>query len=776
MLRWSGPVQVEGARATRGFDVRTAGGRRLTVRSVRRTTANSITLAVAGAGDAASVRYLATTKVVRTRSGRAVPASTVAIRPVAASSQSAQPPRRTPTPTPTPRATPTPTRTAVPTATPAPTAVPTAVAPTPTVAPTLEAPLSSLIAPIAAAQQTLMNFGQRSFWLQPWRAYMDTVPGTTLRDALGINFNVTLTEAPRTASTLAAAGVRRARVEFGFNAVRYDDPSALADPSKFDGYLNALKANGIRPLLLLNANQNEPTPVRKLTLHLAQAARTGARTVRLQAADVAAVVLDRTGFDALDASGKAADVLITAIASDGTATLSKPLPRDVAAGSYPGTTLRFAPFSAPLRADGSPNPAFEATLAGWLSYVGAVTTRAKSVLGSDAFDVEVWNELSFGSDFLDAATYYSPLPTALSGHGDIQRTLLERTVAYLRDPAHGVAGVGIGDGFASETPWPSGATEPVGVTAIDKHPYAPVRDYPAQLQLNTAAIGPDGLPNSWTPSIRAFFPEYWLTGLQTENLIRDLAPATTSVYGTPHGRATHPVGGAAPQMWLTETGIDLGDSRLPQADLTAAAKRHILTKGVLRSLLAHVSKGVTALDFYAAHDGVYGLMDDGYFTSSGPAGETVDALARLTAPFAASQALSTRRELTLDGVADRHDHQQFAGDGTPAHPPLYDRDVVAVLPFQLAASRFAIGVYVMTRDVTRLYRPSAPRTDVTRWDLPEATFRLTLGGLRTTARLTATDPLTGDSVPVTVISRSATQTVVELPLTDSPRVILADEG
>ena len=52
------------------------------------------------------------------------------------------------------------------------------------------------------------------------------------------------------------------------------------------------------------------------------------------------------------------------------------------------------------------------------------------------------------------------------------------------------------------------------------------------------AVGPDGRPTAWTPRMRAFFPEYWLSGLQTETLVRDLAPATTFVYGTPHGRHT----------------------------------------------------------------------------------------------------------------------------------------------------------------------------------------------------------------------------------------------
>jgi hypothetical protein len=760
-LRWSAAVRVARGRPSAAFTVRAADGSPVHVRALHAAGSRALTLTLSRTARVSRVRYRAASRLLHDAAGRNVPAAALTVRAGAASERT--PPPRPPAPVPTPVRTPV--------ATPAPTPAPTTPSPPP--GPGAES-WTALSTPIDSAQQTLLPFGARSFWLQPWRAYLDTVPGTTLRDALGINFNLEPDQAARTAHLLAAAGVRRARVEFGFNSVRYDDPSSLANPGRFDAILQALKDNGIRPLLLLNANHDEPTPVLRQTLTLAANAPAGATSIHFTPDSVGAIVPGRTGFDRAD--GKAADVLITAVQPDGTGTLSKPLPSALPAGPVATTTLRYAPFAAPDNADGTPNASFEDTLAGWLRYVGAVTSRARADLGGDDFDVEIWNEVSFGSDFLDAHTYYTTLPAALTGTGDVQRALLERTVAWLRDPAHGVSGIGIGDGFASETPWPSGATEPAGVTAIDKHPYASVRDYPADAQANTTGVGPDGTPTTWSPNLRAFFPEYWLSGLQTETLIRDLAPDTESVYGTPHGRLTAPGGGGAPQMWITEAGMDLADGRLPQSELTPAAKRHILTKGVLRSLVAHVNKGVTALDFYAARGDVYGLVDEGFYAGGADGGETVDALARLMAPFEAAQPLSRPRALTLRSIADDHDHVQFAGDGTAAHPPLYDRDVVAVLPFQLADDRFAIPAYVMTRDLTHLYAPSAPRDDVTRWDMPPERFRIALGGLSPGVRLSAQDPLTGQSVPVTVVSRAPDQVVIELPLTDSPRIILADDG
>ena len=128
-------------------------------------------------------------------------------------------------------------------------------------------------------------------------------------------------------------------------------------------------------------------------------------------------------------------------------------------------------------------------------------------------------------------------------------------------------------------------------------------------------------------------------------------------------------------------------------------------------------------------------------------------------------------------MADQGNWTQFAGDGTAAHPPLYNRDVVAFFPFQADDHRFVIPAYVMTRNMATLYNPSAPASDVTRYDLPPETYRLTVGGLDTAAlTASATDPMTGASVPVQVTATSASTAVIQIPLTDSPRLIELQDG
>jgi hypothetical protein len=602
-----------------------------------------------------------------------------------------------------------------------------------------------------------------------------------LRNAVGINFNVSAQAADATANLLAASGFTRARLEIGWDSMSFADPTQLKDPTSIDTRLAALKAHGIRPLILLNANDRAPGPTKFFTAQIVQPAVAGAQWVQVDPATASQIVPGYSGLNG--PTGTAAEFIATSVAAGGWVQLSKPLPADLAAGSYPAATLRFKPFVAPFTSSGSPNPVFEQTMSGWLQYVHAVTTEARRVLGSDAFDVEVWNELTFGSNFLYVDRYYNPVPSSFQGLGDVQREILVRTTKYLRDPANGVPGVGVGDGFASQTPFAAGSTSPVGLTAIDKHPYhANVKTFPQDQVFNgvrpvDALANPEGTldsSGSWhdafIPSYRAFFPEYFLSGIQTEYMERDLSPTTTTIGGIAHGRYTMPSGGTVPpQVWITETNIDSTGA----GPLTAADKWHLQAKATLRSLAAFVNKGVSALYFYAVSDGQFSMVDP----SQPGGGPTMAAVKAFTQAMAGPATISTRRSLSLLAIADQANHVQFDGDGTAAHPPLYNRDVVAVFPFQADTNKFVVPAYVMTRDMATLYNSSAPTTDVTRYDMPPEVYRLTIGGVNAAAlQASATDPLTGQSVPVTIVSRSGGTAVVEIPLTDYPRMLVLQDG
>jgi hypothetical protein len=732
-----------------------------------------------------------------------------------------------------------------------------------------------------------LPFGTRSFWLQQWRAYQDTWPASRLLESVGVNFNLAGPSADATAQLLHDSGFKLARIGINWSALSYTDPTSFRPENltNISARLNALHNHGLRPLIVLDAYSGAPTPEKHLTLETTAAAPAGSQSVHLTPVSAAAVIPGKTGFNYLSFGG-APDILITSVDAGGTATLSRPLLEPLAQGPHGGTTLLYAPFARPTLASGEPNPAFQATLAGWLSYVAAVCREAASIAGPGGFDLEIWNELTFGSQFLNAENYYSttapegqagassaseagtgmqagadvnsggeasPEPSVEEGaesspateygaetegggegeggpraeggapeaevraqvasatpqkqivNKEIRKALLAATVAFVRDPANGISpGVGITDGFASETPFPSGAAAPIGLTALSKHPYVGVMSFPSGLReahlvpvnaLDTRDSAKGSFTPLFTPSYQSLLPEYTLTGLSTETLTRDLAPFTTYIYHFPHGRYVGPPGGSPLQKWITEYTLSPGKATLegpdgvtPQtgssATLTPADRTHFRAKALLRSLVAMVNKGISREYFFAASPSSLGMVSEGFFSAAEAhpgtypgdslGGETMDAFRNMLARFQGPGPNGAAQQLKLLSIAQDGNHAQFAGDGTDAHPPLYDRDVLAVLPFQSSPTRFVIPVYVMTRDLLTLYEPSAPSTDIRRFDLPDETFRITLGNLPETAAapsISAYDPLHGESTPARLISREGSRAVVEFSATDYPRLL-----
>lgn len=629
--------------------------------------------------------------------------------------------------------------------------------------------------PIDAQYLTAVTFGKQSHWLQPWRAYLETMPARHFVEGTGVVLTFGKSDPDLMLRHLAKNGIRHGRIEIGWSSLDWDDETRVRDDGRLRRLLQACQRHGVRPLLLLNAHHGAPGPVRYFERTTAAAAARGDRTVRLT--DASGLTVGRSGLSRLT-DYWAAEALVTRVEGQ-VVTLSKPLPKAIPAGArVPMATLKYRPFGDPAGAE------FRETLDGWKRYARTVARFATDALGSAGradlgFDLEIWNELSFGSNFLNINAYYEP--DLIKRNANAVYAAVVRTTADLAttEPA-AFAGVLLVDGFSNTIPWPASSTTPPRVAAISKHPYAGRKTYPKDNDRHQPldARGRDDR-SGFVPSYTQNFPEYFATALQTETITRDLAPLTTDIYGTRHGR--HARGDTPCWTWITEVNF------VPHEDgiSDAALARRLKAKAAARYFCFYLNKGVQRLYLYASNpneerlgDIEFGVVrqnlveyarkqgtdpaEDGPYTS-----EALLVTRRITAAMKkdlASGAI-TPRPLRLLAIRDDHDRQVFAGDPNDpvARPPLYHRDVLAILPFQCNARRFVIPYYVMTRDL--------------KVDLKPERFTVEIAGLRGAgAAVSAYDPLNDRPVPVAVQAQAGDRLTLSLTATDYPYLLLVEEA
>jgi hypothetical protein len=664
--------------------------------------------------------------------------------------------------------------------------------------------LNTLSTPYTDPRQlTDMPFYINSHWLHPWRAYMDTVPASTFLDGIGVNYNADSTVSPDLVMhMLAAHGVHRIRYEIAWTGVDYATETQLSGATQIRQVLQAASTYGIRPTILLNGNQGIPCPALLFSRMLAASAHAGDTSVTLT--DASGLVVGYSGLSNLT-SYWAAEALITGI-SGNTISLSKPLPASIGNGTgvlqagavVPMATLKYRPFSPP------DTPEYAATMAGWLKYVDLVARTVAADLGTTGqpdlgFDIEIWNELSFGSAFLYINQYDTlhphTYPVAGNRYGDgtsVFANIIAATARYAETHPVDFAGVQFDDGFANTIPWPACGSEPARIAAISRHPYAGRHTYPrdpgeAGIVAADALGRPDTHP--FTPSYTALFPEYIGEGLQTETMLRDASPLTSSVNGALHGRDARQVGSKVVpcQSWITEVNIAPSDDGITDLATALAVK----ARTSARYLAFYLNKGVTQLDFfstssgdlstgmvrdtflaYAAHATAY-PTDDRPYTS--PALAVIGRIAaRMHDGLDRSLRPTTTRRLQVLGIGDSHNHMQFRGDGTAAHPNLYDRDVFAFLPYQVNVHRFLIPYYVVTRDVLHVYDPHA--ADDRRYEMPPEQFTLQVAGLHAQgAAINAYDPINDRMVPVQVLAASPREVTLRVTAADYPYLLTVQE-
>ncbi|CAG7632606.1 PA14 domain-containing protein [Paenibacillus allorhizosphaerae] len=661
-------------------------------------------------------------------------------------------------------------------------------------------------------RQQEIQFGTRSFYSAPWRAYMDTWDSGRFLETLGINFNVTAQEADATAKVLADSGIRSARVEFNWGNLSFDDETQFIPQQgqNLTKILTALRDNNIRPLLLLNANSGGPAPYKQFMLKLSRSAKAGDREIYLESTEGI-----RPGYTGL--IGMAYQTMYPIITwvdpATGRCELSAPLPKDIPMGAVTLVQLKYQPISGTTFADGTVNPAAEETLKGWMNYVKTVTDFAKKVLGTanapDAgFDLEVWNEWTFGSQFLDINNYYNPpltFATQLSyteGNQTITgyEVLLPKTAQYVAQPENKLPGVRVISGFSNQRPWENGKMMWTGQAGFSRHPYtgyAHVNEttYPKNVTYNaTGTIDQE----HYVPDHVIYFPERWFYAYQTEFVVRDIQPFPGP--WSDHYRYSNPGNGKPAEVWMSETNLN----RLNFAqDLMAAAKvdaknenlirvmHQMGMKALLRMFTFYSHKGIKTAEIFAAKGGdlSYGVLPDAFFEELkksnyiltpavrekvGPGLATLSNAVRL---MKTGTAIDLPRPLKVESLNEPEPRLVFKGDGTAEHPDVYHRDDFAVLPFQLDSNKFAVGYYDITRDMTYTWDSTKDILDSTRYDMPPETFEMTLSNVRgTNAKVYAYDPVTDKNVPVQLVRSTTTTLTVQVETMDYPRFLMIEEA
>lgn len=633
-------------------------------------------------------------------------------------------------------------------------------------------------------QKLLAPGNASSPWLSPWRAWQDTWPASRVSQVAGFRSSI---EDPASieayAPIVAAAGMTRYSFEVPWGAMDPDRPEALsaAGEARLRRQLAAVSNAGLRANVRVLSTPRHPAPAWPGSVVLTAGAAAGATAVQLDAASVARIVPGRTG---LDLAGFTAGWLFKGVDAQGIAQLVRPLPAPLAAGAHAASTLRYPPFSRPLLPNGEPNPAFEEPLSGWLAFLRAVASTTRQALGSERFDITVWGS-GWTADFLDVDLFPQPREDQIGGTGveEAARALRQRSVQALRSGPGAITRAGIGDGLVDvtyQTP-ESGSTLVPGTTAIVRkviiQPLAlPERWEPGPFPTVDAFGNVDAVQRAdgwWVPTFvprqNVFFPELPLHAIMQSSfrpgqIYRDLSPiVTVGVEGERYGRDIRTPGAQPVGMWIGVLTMDPGD--VPE--MTPADRSRMESKAALRGLIAYAAKGAQAVFLKGAQDN---LLLDPAREGGGP---VMNAVGRLMTQFRAAPQEDGGPPLWLTSVTACNVGEQFAGDGTPAHPPLSNRDVVAAFPFRVDRHHVAIAAYVMTRSLLGQLGAPGPAGA----DLPAETYRLTFAGVNAArAQADAHDPLDDAPVDVRMVERHGDRVTIELPLRDWPVVVHLRDG
>jgi len=622
-------------------------------------------------------------------------------------------------------------------------------------------------------------YPQTSFYTQPWRGWMETVPATKMLNGVGVNFQgnqQNLAQDDANLQYLASIGVHDIRVGSNWGNINGTDENSFSAQSQayWQSIFADCKRYGITPTLILYAGEGDPepttTPAYKPTLvgtpHVGDSQIT---VTGIPASDITVHQPNTTtGSSGIqDGDSTFAHLLITNVVTNGdgslTLTLSRPLDNPLTSP----VSIQYMKYL-PLYPVGTPE--FDNTATGWVNYARVITGLASSA-GLTNFNVEIWNELSFGSNFLNINNYYpnsaQPYPgsngNASQLSGGNKWELANRTTQYLKQ-TYG-SNVNVIWGYTNSCPTCGHPNErPPNTDGESYHPYGTgLNTFIGNIDSGSLAHLQEG---SYVPDIQRAVPESVTNlGYDTENIIREkLAPKNRE--------KSLPLGTTNFLHYISETGFSPGGSG--KITNTRATNQLLKSKSILREYSFWLNKGLDQFDLYAAfdsgsvNDGGFNLLAEGSENAGSPVTQQSQSLGNLTKQFAGAVNPTSPRNLGVT-VADitpndtTPEYNVFPADPATGEPALHYREMFQFLPFQVSNNKFVISTYLMGWNIYSPPPAMSFEVDITNVD-----------GTKATASYY--DPITDQSQPITVVSRTNNDIVLDLASVDYPRTITIDDS
>lgn len=592
---------------------------------------------------------------------------------------------------------------------------------------------------------------------QPWRGFLETKPATELLDGIGMCFHFHGGSMEAQLGLLAATGIRCIRWEQPFGS--YDpDIKAFSKQSeaRYRQMLRLCKRLGILPIILLNAHHGYPCKLKHFERRLAADAPKGATELILDSVDGLQVLY--SGTNGLT-DYWAGEVLFTEIDPERKAVkLSKPFPKDMKKGDKLSCV---AFYYLPFHPVGTPE--FEHTAGGWLEYARAVLQAAREE--GIAIELELWNELSFGSHFAGGRGINAYWPGRATFKHDFLRPgghaweLSRRTLDMAKRDFPGTRVIW---GWSNTTFFHTPIKDlPPGMDGQSYHPYGTGwRDLPEREQdpRNPARCLEGGSPN-----YRLCFAEGWAhTAIQCESLMHHLRPDRRL--------AARPQGVERFHHYITEHGIVPAEAGV-KGD---AASLRLKEKFILRALLFWLNKGLSRITLFVSgpdknDEGMgFHLAKVRELKAMPPEGEldawlspALLALRRALRAFEGAQHIPNPHQFqpTYARLApDRKVFEMPQGNHVLSFSQLF-----AILPFQVTERKWVIALYEMT-----------PNYNIE--DLGDIRYRITLRPLAGKAcKLAYYDPLANKPVTATILERLDDALTLQLSVTDTPRLLTIEE-